>query len=162
MTEDETMAKTQSMSISQFMKKEYQSPATGISNVIKKHKKTIEITGTIFTLSLIGILDFTTIVEAASYSGLEVVEVFNNTSSSLETTANISSIDAGAQKFYTKLVNIGKWVIIFKGAWDTINNTIKEDFDKAKRAFLQYLIIYLVLLAFPFALNEVEHVFDQM
>jgi hypothetical protein len=70
-----------------------------------------------------------------------------------------TGIDAGGKAIYSKLVNIGKWVIIFKGGWDTIMNTVRGDFDSAKKSFMQYLLIYVVLLALPWSLDQVDSVF---
>lgn len=70
-----------------------------------------------------------------------------------------TGIDAGGRHIYSKLVNIGKWIIIFKGGWDTIMNTVKGDFDSAKKSFMQYLLIYVVLLALPWSLDQVDGVF---
>ncbi|WP_211750079.1 hypothetical protein [Paenibacillus sp. Marseille-Q4541] len=73
-----------------------------------------------------------------------------------------NGIDIGGARIYEKLVGLGKWVIIFKGGWDTIQNTIKGDFDMAKRAFLQYLMVYIILLALPWSLKQVDTVFSDM
>ena len=73
-----------------------------------------------------------------------------------------TGIDVGGARIYEKLVGLGKWVIIFKGGWDTIQNTIKGDFDMAKRSFLQYLMVYIILLALPWSLKQVDSVFSDM
>ncbi|GKU79833.1 hypothetical protein [Paenibacillus sp. L3-i20] len=68
-------------------------------------------------------------------------------------------IDAGAQMIYTKLVNVGKWVIIIKGGFDTINATVQGDFVTARKSFLSYLLVYVVLLGLPWAFEQVETLF---
>lgn len=73
-----------------------------------------------------------------------------------------TGIDASANRMYSKLLNVGKWIIIIKGGIDTINNSVKGDFDTAKKSFLSYLIVYLVLNALPWAMNEVDNVFKEM
>jgi hypothetical protein len=73
-----------------------------------------------------------------------------------------TGIDAGAEKIYDKILLVGKWIIIVKGAIDTINNTAQGDFASAKRSFLSYLIIYLILKAFPWAMNELDTIFKEM
>lgn len=70
-----------------------------------------------------------------------------------------SGIDAAASSIYTKLLLVGKWIIIIKGAIDTINNTVQGDFGSAKKSFLSYLMIYMILNALPWAMNEVDNVF---
>jgi len=71
-----------------------------------------------------------------------------------------TSIDEGARKIYTKLVNVGKWVIIIKGAFDTISNTVQGDFIQARKSFLAYLLVYVVLLGLPWAFSQVEMLFE--
>lgn len=73
-----------------------------------------------------------------------------------------SSIDAGAQVLYSKLLLVGKWIIIIKGAIDTVNSVVQGDLGGAKRNFLGYLIVYLVLNALPWAMNEVDNVFKEL
>lgn len=71
-----------------------------------------------------------------------------------------SALDAKANALYKgKLLGIGKWAIIIKGGWTTIHKTIQEDFDGAKKSFFQYLLVYMFLLAFPWAMNEMDGVF---
>jgi hypothetical protein len=73
-----------------------------------------------------------------------------------------SGIDEGAKKIYYKMVNIGKWVIICKGGWDTIQSTVQGDFDSAKKRFISYLLVYLILLGLPWAMDEVDNLFNEM
>ncbi|MCI3922512.1 hypothetical protein MO973_19965 [Paenibacillus sp. TRM 82003] len=73
-----------------------------------------------------------------------------------------TGIDAGGRKIYSKLLSLAKWIIIIKGGWDTINNTVKGDFDSAKRTFFSYLIVYIILLGLPWSLNEIDAVFKDL
>lgn len=73
-----------------------------------------------------------------------------------------TGIDAGGNRIYSKLVNLGKWVIIFKGGFDTIQNTLKGDMDMARKSFLQYLMIYVILLALPWSMRQVDTVFTDL
>lgn len=70
-----------------------------------------------------------------------------------------STIDTGAEKLYGKLMNIGKWIIIFKGGFDIVKHLLSGDFDGAKKGFLQYLVVYLFLLGLPWAMSEVDAIF---
>lgn len=70
-----------------------------------------------------------------------------------------STIDTGAQVLYGKLMNIGKWIIIFKGGFDTVKHMVNGDFDGAKKGFVSYLVVYLFLLGLPWAMNEVDAIF---
>jgi hypothetical protein len=74
--------------------------------------------------------------------------------------ASSTGIDEKARELYfDKLLVFGKWAIILKGGWDTINKALKEDFDGAKKGFFSYLIIYLILWGLPWGLDQVEDVF---
>lgn len=72
-----------------------------------------------------------------------------------------ASLDKSGYALYRKVANIGKWVIIIKGVIDTIQNVLNGDLDGAKRTFLMYVIAYSVILALPWAMNEVESVFSE-
>jgi hypothetical protein len=71
-------------------------------------------------------------------------------------------IDIQARQLYSKLLLIGKWIIIIKGAIDTINNVVQGDFGTAKKSFLGYLIVYMILNGLPWAMDEVDTIFKQM
>jgi hypothetical protein len=73
-----------------------------------------------------------------------------------------NAIDQKANSIYAKLLLIGKWVIIIKGAMDTINNMLKGDNDSAKKSFLGYLLVYVILHGFPWAMNEVDNMFKEI
>lgn len=73
-----------------------------------------------------------------------------------------SGIEAGAEQLYSKLLIIGKWVIIFKGGFDIIKNMASGDFDSAKKGFLSYLIVYIFLFGLPWAMNEVDSIFKEL
>jgi|SRR5690606_14511032 len=73
-----------------------------------------------------------------------------------------SSIDQGARVIYGKLLEVGKWIIIIKGALDTINNVVQGDFNTAKKSFFGYLVVYMVLQGLPWAMDEVDKVFHNI
>lgn len=73
-----------------------------------------------------------------------------------------SSIDAGASALYYELTGIGKWIIIFKGGFDTVKAVGAGDFDGAKKHFFSYLLVYLMLLGLPYGLDKVDQVFRDM
>lgn len=70
-----------------------------------------------------------------------------------------SEIDTKARSIYDKLIGIGKWVIVFKGALEMIQNLTSGNFQEAKAKFLQYLLIFIMLLGLPWAMDEVESLF---
>ncbi|MBP1924568.1 hypothetical protein J2Z76_000421 [Sedimentibacter acidaminivorans] len=80
----------------------------------------------------------------------------------LNSTLAYAGVDATGNKLYYKLVGIGKWVIIFKGAIDIIQSVISGDFQAAKKMFMGYLFAYAILFALPFCMNEVENIFKEM
>ena len=70
------------------------------------------------------------------------------------------SLDASGNAIYKKIIGIGKWVIIIKGGIDTIQNVMGGDFDSAKKSFLGYLMVYGVLFALPWGMEQIETVFS--
>lgn len=68
-------------------------------------------------------------------------------------------IDSGGKRIYSKLIEVGKWVIIIKGGIDTIQKASQGDFDGSKRSFLSYLLIYTILWALPWGMNQIDEVF---
>lgn len=75
--------------------------------------------------------------------------------------ANASDgIDPAARQLYTKLLSIGKWIVIVKGAITTVNNVIQEDIGSAKKNFLGYLVVYLILKGLPWGMDQVDHLFE--
>lgn len=76
--------------------------------------------------------------------------------------AGATGIDAAATKLYRKLLNVGKWVIIVKGGIDTIQSVVQGDMHHAKKNFLGYVLVYTILLALPWGLNQVDSMFADM
>jgi hypothetical protein len=72
-----------------------------------------------------------------------------------------AGIDVGGQRIYSKLISIGKWVIIIKGGIDIIQTVSNGDFESARKHFMQYLLIYGTLFALPWGLDEIEGLFRQ-
>lgn len=73
-----------------------------------------------------------------------------------------TAIDAGASKLYYEIIGVGKWIIIFKGAMDTIKSVGNGDFDGAKKHFFSYLLVYLLLLGLPYGMDKVDQVFRDL
>lgn len=73
-----------------------------------------------------------------------------------------TGIDEKANSIYKKLVKIGKWVIVAKGGMETIKNAADGDFDSAKKKFLGYLVVYALLWGLPWAMDQVEGLFDEV
>ena len=71
-----------------------------------------------------------------------------------------TGIEVGAKQLYAKLISLGKWVIIFKGGFDIIKRMTDGDFDGAKKGFLSYLIVYIFLLGLPWAMDQVDTLFN--
>jgi hypothetical protein len=67
--------------------------------------------------------------------------------------------DRASALYHDKLLGFGKWALIVRGGWGTIHKTMQEDFDGAKKHFISYLTIYLILLAFPWAMKEMDGIF---
>lgn len=73
-----------------------------------------------------------------------------------------SAIDIQAEKIYYKIVNIGKWFIVIKGAFDIIKNVTNGDFDSAKKNGLGYVLIYVILHALPWGFEQVDAAFKEL
>lgn len=72
-----------------------------------------------------------------------------------------SPLDVKASALYhDKLLGFGKWAIIIRGGWSTIQKTMQEDFEGAKKSFFSYLMVYVFLLAFPWAMKEMDGIFS--
>lgn len=71
-------------------------------------------------------------------------------------------IEVGAEKLYGKLLSVGKWVIIFKGGFDTIKHMANGDFEGAKKGFFSYLLVYIFLFGLPWAMDEVDKIFKDL
>lgn len=80
----------------------------------------------------------------------------------LNVVGDATGIDAGAEKIYKKLVRIGKWIIIIKGAFDTISHTVQGDFVSARKSGLSYMLVYVILLGLPWAFKQIEGLFDEV
>lgn len=72
-----------------------------------------------------------------------------------------AGIEDGGRRIYSVVVNVGKWVIIVKGTIDCVQSVLQGDFQAAKRQFFGYLLCFGIMLALPWALNEIEAVFRQ-
>lgn len=74
--------------------------------------------------------------------------------------ASITEMEGKAKGAYSQLVWIAKWAICIKGGWSTINKMLQEDFEGAKKSSIQYLIIFIIVMAFPRALDYIEGFFE--
>lgn len=77
-----------------------------------------------------------------------------------EAVCAFTGIEAGARNLYTKVVGIGKWVIIIKGSIDCIQSVLNGDFQRAKQQFFGYLLCFGIMLALPWGLEQVEALFE--
>ncbi|WP_172369547.1 hypothetical protein [Sporosarcina jiandibaonis] len=72
-------------------------------------------------------------------------------------------IDEEARKlYYGEFIGIAKWILVGKGGWDVVHKALKDDFEGAKKSFLQYLICFAALMGLPWALGKVESIFSGM
>jgi len=136
----------QTMTIGQFMSGSYKNVVDEdklINKVIahlKRHKVAYRVVGTSMLIIFVS-------VGTVSAMGSDTVT---------------TGIDAGGKRIYGKLMELAKWVIIIKGGFDTMNNMVKGDTDSAKKAFLGYLLVYVIMLALPWSLDEVDAIFKGM
>jgi hypothetical protein len=73
-----------------------------------------------------------------------------------------SGIDIEARKLYRELVNVGKWIIIFKGAIDILRALGDGDTGAAKKTFISSVLTFLILLGLPFGLDKVTAIFEKV
>ncbi|HSH53127.1 MAG TPA: hypothetical protein VK982_15490 [Bacteroidales bacterium] len=111
------------------------------------------------------IRDFTLENEIKARKRIKIIKYSSITATFIllpNTTFAATSLDQSARQVYSRLLSIGKWIIIIKGAIDTINHSVKGDFDTAKKSFLSYLVVYLILNGLPWAFNEVDKLFSEL
>lgn len=126
--------KTQVMSLSDFLHREKEPVSVKIEKHFKKY-------GVVYTI--VG----TTVIILITGGGVAFAS---------------SGIDIEAGKLYRELIGIGKWIIVFKGGFDTIKMIGNGDFETAKKSFFGYLLTYLFLLGLPYGLDKVDAVFQNI
>lgn len=72
-----------------------------------------------------------------------------------------AGIDKRANEIYHKILSVAKWVIVGKGAIDIIKHVSDGDLQAAKKGFLGYALVYGMLYALPWALDEIDHLFEK-
>lgn len=132
------MKKLESIKFNEFMSGEYQLKVKKIKEIRK---------GRIYKVILVG--------------GLTLVMLHSGLGSSAFASGTIG-IDKGAYEIYKKLLSVGKWIIIIKGGIDTINAMMAGDHGAAKKGFLTYLVVYLILNGLPWAMDQVDGLFNEM
>lgn len=130
--------KTQSMSIREFMNQE--------KKPVKTHFEKYGIYYKAAGISLI----FITTCDVSFAAG----------TLSIPTAGSMDPIGPAARGLYSQLVNIGKWIIVFKGGFETIKSMGNGDVDAAKKNFFGYLLSYLFLLGLPYGMDKVDQVFN--
>lgn len=72
-------------------------------------------------------------------------------------------IDSKGESIYKRIVlGAGKWVVIFKGAFDIVQSATAGDLPSVKVKLIGYLLVFLTLLGLPWAFREIESLFDSM
>lgn len=61
--------------------------------------------------------------------------------------------------YYGKFIGIAQIIIAGKGGFDTLAKVLRDDFEGAKKGFMQYLLAFAVLMGLPKALEYVETLF---
>lgn len=72
-----------------------------------------------------------------------------------------STLDDRGMSIYWKVVSVGKYVILGKGAIECIQSALNGDFDRAKSSAIGYLLCFGLMLALPSGLNEIEGLFKE-
>lgn len=129
------MGKYECMSISEFMGRKSEPVPSKLEQHFKKYGFVYKVIGTTVIILAAGDFSF----------------AFADT-----------GIDKEARKLYYEIVDIGKWIIVFKGGIDIVKSVTNGDFDAAKKGFFSYLLIYLLLLGLPYGLDKVDQVFERI
>jgi hypothetical protein len=132
--------KKESMSISEFLHREKEPGLVKIERHFKKYGKVYRIVGTTLIIFVAG-------------GGLDTVFAADGYTDGI--------IDKEASIVYKDLVDIGKWLIVGRGAWEIITSVLKHDVDGAKKNFIGYLLAYVLLLAFPHLMDKIDGIFDR-
>lgn len=74
----------------------------------------------------------------------------------------LDMIDTKANDIYVKLLTIGKWFIIVKGALQTINKLLQGEDKTALKTFVSYLVVYVILKGLPWVFDQVDIVFKDL
>jgi hypothetical protein len=112
--------------------------------------------------SKVKVLRFIDENQATLWQGAGYAVVILFAGAGFETAFASGGLDEHAAKIYDKLLGVGKWVIVGKGGIETIKAVASSDLPAAQRNFLQYLLIYALLWALPWGMNEVENMFIEM
>lgn len=73
-----------------------------------------------------------------------------------------SGIDVEARKLYKELVNIGQWIIAFKGAIDIMKALGEGDVGAAKKTFISALLTFIILKSLPFGIEKVDGILTKV
>ena len=72
-----------------------------------------------------------------------------------------ASLDDRGMSIYWKVVSVGKYIILGKGAIECIQSALNGDFERAKSSAIGYLLCFGLMLALPSGLNEIEGLFKE-
>jgi hypothetical protein len=131
---------TESMSISEFLKKEPESFSTKVKKHFEKYGIVYRIVGATVIIYFTGGFDFALAAGGGHTDGI---------------------IDREARVIYKDLTDIGRWLIIGRGGWEIITKVISQDIEGVKKNFIGYLIAYVLLMAFPHLMDKVDTIFDR-
>jgi hypothetical protein len=144
----------QTMTIPQFLNGSYRREPQIITNLIshlKRHRIKYRVIGTTVFVFLAGITVGFLIEPIHAFAASDAVTAMAQPTQ--------MSIDEGGRKMYYKLLSAAKWVVIFRGAWESVSAAVKGDNEHAKKSFLSYAMVYLILLAFPWMMDQIDGIF---
>lgn len=131
------MSKVQSVSLAEFMADGFPAFENVLVAHVKRNRRTyIRIAGA--TVAAIVITD----LSGFAYAG------------------SVSPIDIKAHKIYSRLCNIGKWVIAIRGAVEIIGKMSEGDLDGMKKRIIVYVVGFVALLGLPWLLDQTQAFFD--
>lgn len=74
--------------------------------------------------------------------------------------SNSSGIEVGGRELYSRLVSVGKWIIMAKGGFETLKHVTNSDYEGAKKVGISHLVIFALLIGMPYAFDMIEELFS--
>jgi len=68
----------------------------------------------------------------------------------------VETIEQTSDKFYRKVLGLGRAVILIKGGLEVVQHALSGDFQAAKKTILSYLGMYTLLLLLPYGLDQID------
>ena len=68
----------------------------------------------------------------------------------------VETITETSDKFYRKVLGLGRAVILIKGGLEIVQHSLAGDFQASKKTALSYFGMYALLLLLPYGLDQID------